>query len=147
MNDRNKKAWEQIKKEGLSIDVQIYGDESHLGFVDKDRNFHRFFAKKKFNNIFEAQRDSRAVARAISKETGIPLHPNVPSERLKQVPSYTKNQAHLKLEWDMGQRELEREWEESPQGQLYFWLVAIIVIILCAGGWILAIWIMSLLQK
>ena len=137
----NKAAWEQIKKEGLAVDAQVWPDgETWMGFVDKERFFHHGIWKKKFSHTSDAQRDSRAVARAISRETGIPLHHSIPAERFKQVPSWTKDRALLQWEFDARQREAEEAYMETPR----FKLIAVIFYTLLAalgmGGCLLAAW-------
>lgn len=144
--DRNAEAWKQIEKEGLSVDAQVYGDTAYVGFVDKDRGFHRAFAKKNYSNSLEAERGGRATARAISRETGIPLHPAVPSERLKQVPSYTKNAARLKFEHEQRKQEAERAYFESPKGIFGTAVVALFMMVLMVSGCFFLVWIMSLIS-
>lgn len=141
----NKAAWEQIKKEGLTVDAQVSDDGLvRIGFVDKERFFHRYMGKKKYPNAEVAQRDSRAVARAISRETGIPLHHSIPAERFKQVPSRTKDRALLQWEFDARQREAEDAYWETPRVKLIAVIFYALLAALGLGSCLAAAWLATL---
>lgn len=136
--NRNEQAWEELRNAGLTVDVQVCKNEegSHTAFVGtvyKDRRFagKSIFGFKKFTNEKEARRDTRAVARAISRETGIPLHPSVPAERQKQVSSHTTGRAQLKSMYEMDQRQKEKD--EEPSGFVLFF-VGVVTLVLFLGG-------------
>jgi hypothetical protein len=142
--NNNKAAWEQIKKEGLTVDAQVFADgEVFMGFVDKGRFFSGGIWKKKYPNSSEAQRDSRAVARAISRETGIPLHHSIPAERFKQVPSHTKDRALLQFEFDQRQREAEDAYWESPRGVFSLVVTFMLLSALGIGGCLFVAWLFA----
>lgn len=132
----NKKAWDELKAKGLVVDAQVYGDTGYVGFVNKNDKSRSFvhpngYAQRDFPNSSEARRDSNALARAISRETGIPLHPSVPPERLKQCPSQTKDAARLQAEHEMDTREAEEDFDESPKGRLYYTITFFVLLLLC----------------
>jgi hypothetical protein len=144
----NKAAWEQLKKEGLVVDAQVHDDgEVWMGFVHKDRTFWHGSGifKKKYHNADVARRDSRAVARAVSRETGVPLHHSIPAERFKQVPSHTKDRALLQWEFDARQREAEDAYWESPRGVLILVVAFVLLSALGIGGCLFAAWLPSAL--
>jgi len=154
MSRNNAAAWEQIKKNGLTVDVQVYPNDdgsqtAYVGTVYKDRTFAGtgFMGTKKFFNNNEAIRDTRAVARAISRKTGIPLHPSVPSERQKQISSHTIGRAQLKVMHQMRQRQSQSEYEDSPRGRLEFIIFGIVVSFICMGSFYLCAWILSLTAR
>lgn len=147
MSERNKEAWKKIKDEGLSVDAQVFdNNEVYIGFVDNNRDFHHSIGKAKFGNSREARLAANATARAISRETGIPLHPEIPPERLKQVSSYTKNSSLLQWEFDARKRQEYKEWEESPAGKFSFVIMALLIIFIAIGGCAGLVYIMSLLD-
>jgi hypothetical protein len=144
--NNNAAAWEQIKKEGLTVDAQVSDDGLvRIGFVDKERFFHHYLGKRKYPNAEVAQRDSRAVARAVSRETGIPLHHSIPAERFKQVPSSTKDRALLQFEFDQRQREAEDAYWESPRGVFILVVTFILLSALGIGGCLFLAWLASYL--
>lgn len=136
--NRNEQAWKELKNAGLTVDVQVCKNEegSHTAFVGtvyKDRRFagKSIFGFRNFPNEKEARRDTRAVARAISRETGIPLHPSVPAERQKQVSSHTLGRAQLQSMYEMDQRQIEKD--NKPNGFTVF-LVGVVMLVLFLGG-------------
>jgi hypothetical protein len=140
----NAAAWEHLKKEGLVVDAQVHDDgEVWMGFVHKDRTFWHGSGifKKKYHNAEVAQRDSRAVARAVSRETGIPLHHTIPAERFKQVPSWTKDRALLQWEFDARQREAEEAFIESPKGVFLTVVVFVVLSAVGIGGCLFLAWL------
>lgn len=150
MSNKNKAAWEQLKREGLTVNARTIGRTAYAGIEKKNGVFLAGgFISQDFPGEQDAKRNARAVARAISRETGIPLHPSVPYGGEKQVPSYTLGRSKLRVMWEMEQREkaaaMDDEIDGSFMGRVVFVFVGVLVSLLLFGFFLGAAWLVSLI--
>lgn len=128
-----------ILKDKSTVDAQVVGKTAYVGFVKKDRTFFNGgFIKQDFADRDKAIRDANAVARALSNESGVPLHPSVPAERYKKHTSQTIGVAQSKVIFEMEQK------ERQPNDNAPLVVVGAIIATACAvlGGF--AMWLTSL---
>lgn len=156
---KNKEAWAELKRQGYVVDAQVLAQDNdydksataYVGLVhsrDKARIFlSKASDKKNFRSGREAQRDAHAVARAISRETGLPLRHHIPAEGQKQVSSWTKSRGVLEFEHAVNKRQAEDAYWESPKGKFQFLVfgigVCILFMLFCIGS----AWVMSWLSS
>jgi len=96
-----------------------------------------------YSGFDKAKRHSQAQARALSKASGIPLHPDIPEEPQRQTPSRTMGRGALEFDERRKKQQKQEAFEGSRLGTLLTLLAAAV---LFSGCWIAFIFFANLLR-